>query len=518
MFGGAVVAAAPPASAHPLGNFTVNRYSGLSLSPGRVRVLYVLDMAEIPAYQELPAIDTNGDGSENPAEKHQWAIAQAPRILAHLSLSDDGVAVPLRVSGASMEFRAGQAGLPILRFVATFTGPLADRSGSISYHDGNYADRIGWKEITVRSESGVAITGASVGAVSVSRELLAYPKDLLLSPLNVTTATFSFRPGKATVIRQGTAQGPTVSGAPVASGGSFAGLVRWRLTPFILAVSMLLAFGFGALHALGPGHGKTITAAYLVGAGARRSQAMLIGIGVSLMHTASVLALGLVAFVVARSSPPERVYPWLELTTGLVALGLGVGLLVSRVRARRRGEDPWRGLHHHHGNDEGKGHGHDRGGLSVAGLDHGHGGVEGETGRLFPSTGGVLVLERDRADRPSFAPTGEGLGSGPARPVSRRGLAALAVAGGILPSPTALVVLTGSISAHRIGYGLALILAFSVGLAAALVLIGLFALRARSVVSGRLTGRWAGLIPIASAAAIVGVGMFFALRGLVRIA
>src|SRR5919197_3272524 len=198
MFGGAGVAAAPPASAHPLGNFTVNRYSGLSLSPGRVRVLYVLDMAEIPTYQELPAIDTNGDGSESPAEKHQWAIAQAPRILAHLSLSDDGVAVPLRVSGASMEFRAGQAGLPILRFVATFTGPLADRSGSISYHDGNYADRIGWKEITVRSESGVAITGASVGAVSVSRELLAYPKDLLLSPLNVTTATFSFRPGKAT--------------------------------------------------------------------------------------------------------------------------------------------------------------------------------------------------------------------------------------------------------------------------------------------------------------------------------
>ena len=92
------------------------------------------------------------------------------------------------------------------------------------------------------------------------------------------------------------------------------------------------------------------------------------------------------------------------------------------------------------------------------------------------------------------------------------------MAGGILPSPTALVVLTGAIVAHRLAYGLALIVSFSAGLAAALVGVGLLALRARSVVSRRMGGRIAGLLPIASAAVIVGFGLFFVVRGAVQIA
>ena len=92
------------------------------------------------------------------------------------------------------------------------------------------------------------------------------------------------------------------------------------------------------------------------------------------------------------------------------------------------------------------------------------------------------------------------------------------MAGGILPSPTAFVVLLGAVRAHRIAYGLALILAFSVGLAAALVVVGLLAIRARSAVSRRLAGRWASLIPVGSAAVILGFGVFFATRGGLRLA
>ena len=139
-----------------------------------------------------------------------------------------------------------------------------------------------------------------------------------------------------------------MSNVPIASGGAFAALVRWRLTPLLLLASLMLAFLFGAVHALGPGHGKTITAAYLVGSGARVGQAVAVGASVALMHTASVLSLGLVLFVLARSFPAEQVYPWLTMVMGLVALGLGTGLFVARLRAGRAGLDLWHGHEHDH--------------------------------------------------------------------------------------------------------------------------------------------------------------------------
>jgi len=463
--GASALLGGPVASAHPLGNFTINRYSGLVLSPGTVEVRYVVDMAEIPTFQATPAIDTNGDGSLDLAERRSWADRTAARILAHVGLAVDGAPVPLRVASDSVRFRAGQAGLPILYFTATFRGPFNDSSGSVRYSDRNFAGRIGWREVTASSHDGVAIAGSSVPADSVSRELREYPKDLLSSPLDVTSATLAFHAGRGSIARSPSGA-ETVKGAPIASGGSFAALVSRPLTPLVLGLSLLLAFGFGAIHALGPGHGKTITAAYLVGQGARARQAAAVGGAVALMHTASVLALGLIVFVMVRSFPAEQVYPWLTLGTGLVALTLGACLLVTRVRARRGGIDAWHGHPHashlHPDND----------------LHHAHPG---------------------------------------ARPISRRGLVALAVAGGILPSPTAFVVLTGAVAAHRVGYGLALIFSFSLGLAASLMMVGLLALRARAVVTRSFAGRWMGVIPILSALVIVGFGFFFATKGFAQL-
>ena len=466
--------AAPAAMAHPLGNFTVNRYSGLVVAPGRVEVRYVLDMAEIPTFQTAPAIDTDGDGTQSDAERAAWAAREAAAIAGRADLRVNGVAVPLAVASSTMSDRPGQAGLPTLRLEAVLAGRVDATSGSLRYEDRNFAGRIGWREITARAAQGVALADASVPASSASRELTAYPVDLLASPLDETVATARFAPGTGSNTPAATtATGATVGGAPIASGGAFAALVTWRLTPFVLVLSLFAAFGFGAVHALGPGHGKTITAAYLVGRGARVRDSAAAGAAVALMHTASVLALGLVLFLVARTFPAERVYPWLTLATGAVALGLGVVLLVARVRAHRRGESAWHG------------HSHSRGHAHREGHDlHEH---EDE------------VHHHHGADR---------------RPLSARGLAALAVAGGILPSPTAFVVLTGAVSAHRVGYGLALVAAFSLGLAASLMGVGLVALRARSAVSRRLSSRRAQLIPIVSAAVIVGFGVFFAAQGI----
>jgi len=459
LFGG------PIASAHPLGNFTINRYSGLVFSPGTVEVRYVVDMAEIPTFQATPAIDTNGDGSLEVAERRTWADGTAAQIVANLRLAVDATPILLHVADDSVRFRAGQAGLPILYFTATFRGAAVGSSGSVRYSDRNFAGRIGWKEVTVSSYEGVAIAGSSVPTASVSRELRAYPKDLLSSPLDVTTATLSFHPGRGSIARSPSGA-ETVKGAPIASGGSFAALVSRPLTPLVLGLSLLLAFGFGAVHALGPGHGKTITAAYLMGQGARARQAAAVGGAVALMHTASVLALGLLVFVMVRSFPADQVYPWLTLGTGLVALALGACLLVTRVRARRKGFASWHGHPHAH---------------HLRHVDHSH--------HSHPDP----------------------------RPISRRGLVALAVAGGILPSPTAFVVLTGAVAAHRVGYGLALIFSFSVGLAASLMVVGLLALRARAVLTRSLAGRWMGVIPILSALVIVGFGFFFATKGIAQL-
>ncbi len=445
------------AAAHPLGNFTINRYAGIELTPDQVRVDYVVDMAEIPTVQVRPQMDADGDGEVTDAERAAWATRTAPGLLPGLHVEIDGRPVPLDVVSASARFRPGQGGLDILRLEAAFAGPAPAR-GDLSFSDVNYADRVGWREVTAVGADGTGLTSSSVPARSVSDALLSYPQDLLSSPLDVTTATVSFGPGPSTVVRDGDSN--VASGArPDITGGAFAGLVG-RTGPF-MAVALLFALGFGALHALGPGHGKTLMAAYLVGAGGRVRHAVAVGASVAVMHTASVLALGFVVLTLTQVFAPERVYPWLGLVSGLIALGLGATLLVSRLGRWGRGDAAAEHRHEH-------GHHHEH--------DHVHD-----------------------------------------APLSRRGLTALAVAGGILPSPTALVVLLAAIALGRVAYGLALIAAFSIGLACALVAVGILALRARDALSRRVSNRTARLVPVLSAASIALLGLVLTLRGFTQV-
>jgi ABC-type nickel/cobalt efflux system permease component RcnA len=449
---------APPASAHPLGNFTVNRYGGIVVGPGRVELTYVVDMAEIPTFLALPDIDTDGDGAATPLELQGWADAAAPGLADGISLSVDGRDVALRVEQTSASLLPGQGGLQILSLRALFSGHTGATRGRIDYADGNFADRIGWKEVTARPGEGVALTGSTVPEATISGELRSYPADLLASPPDVTEASLSFRPGTGVAPSGGAQVERSVPPAP--PDGAFAALVARDLSLPAVLVGLMLAFGFGAVHALGPGHGKTIMAAYLVGTGARVRQALAVGIAVTLMHTASVIGLGLAALYASRLFPSDRVYPWLALVASLVVLALGATLLVTRMRARREG----------------------------AAARHGH---------VHPHP------------HPHPDPAGTHQGA-----LSRRGLAALAISGGLLPSPTALVVLLGAISLHRLGYGLALIGAFSLGLAAALMTVGILALRARSMVSRHVGGRVAGWLPMASAAAIMAAGMVLVVRAI----
>jgi nickel/cobalt exporter len=428
LLGLAALALPGAAAAHPLGNFTVNRYSGIELAGSRVYVHYVLDLAEIPTFQE-------GDRVR--------AAGFAERIAGGLDLRIDGRRASLRVLQHETRFRPGAGGLKTLRFEAVY---VADRSGAkLAFLDRNYSNRIGWREVVVSARDGAAVASSTVPATSRSDELRAYPKDLLRSPLDIVAATVRYEPGTEPSAPPALA-GP--AGAERDRGG-FESLIEADLGFGALLLALLVAAFWGAAHALTPGHGKAIVAGYMVGSRGRPRHAVYLGLIVTVTHTIGVFALGLVTLLLSRFIVPERLYPWLTVASGLLVVAVGASVLRSRLRHREahaHGHD-----HHHH--------------------DHGDPGA--------------------------------------------RGLIGVGVAAGLLPCPSALVVLLSAIALHRIGLGLALILAFSVGLAATITSIGLVAVYAQRAFGRlRLDGPLVGALPSVSALLILAVGIGLTVKAL----
>jgi nickel/cobalt transporter (NicO) family protein len=473
---GIVVLPAAAAAAHPLGNFTINRYSGLRLEPGRVTVDHVVDMAEIPAFQTRQEIDADRDGTVTDAEAASWRQAACPRLAAGLRLRLDGRQLVLGATAGRVSFPPGAGGLPTLRLecrLVASTGRL-EGAHALSYQDANDAERIGWREITATGD-GVTLVGDHPPAASVSARLTSYPKSLLRAPLDQRSTSLSFRPGGARRGGPEPAAGADRAAVPLGVDNAtrlFTGLVaRQHLGLGFGLLAVLLALLLGAVHALAPGHGKTVMAAYLVGLRGSLRQAAAIGATVTATHTAGVLALG-VLLTASRAVAPERVYPWLGLASGLLLAAVGLGLVRRALAAPA--------VHgHHHGDVHG--HRHGRGG-----HDHPHGPVPAAAGR----------------------------------PPGWRGLVVLGLAGGMVPSPSALLVLLGGIALGRAWFGVVLVLAYGIGMAATLTGVGMLLAHARGRVDrrlaaprGALVARAARVLPLATASVIVVVGLALAARG-----
>jgi ABC-type nickel/cobalt efflux system permease component RcnA len=485
-----------PTAAHPLGNFTVNRYSRLELYSDAVRVRYVLDMAEIPAFQEMGEIDSNGDGETNPAESEAYLGRKAAAIKDDLHLSVDGSTAALELLSSEITYPEGQAGLRTLRIGLLLQSTTTATSVSMEYRDENYADRVGWKEIVARPAQGVNVSSSSVASDDVSSELTSYPSDLLSSPLDVTAAVVSYEPGggiTAPVIESETGIASQVQIAPKRAGAGFASLINTEdLTLPVIVLSLLLALGFGAIHALEPGHGKTFVAAYFVGVKGTVRQALGLGAIVAVTHTIGVLLIGMIVLFGSQYILPERLYPWLSLASGVMVLGLGVRLLAARAggwRAIRRFASVLNpNVEHDH--------------------KHGHQHPHGHTHEPTP-------------EAPPW-----------------KTLLALGLADGLTPSPSALVVLLAAVSLDRIGLGLLLIVAFSVGLAAVLTLVSLALLYSRRVfewlgrrrqpASGNASEGWLGagtsavtsvvlrVAPLGGAVALLAIGLVLTVRALMQ--
>jgi nickel/cobalt transporter (NicO) family protein len=349
------------AAAHPLGNFSVNHYSRLEVGADGVRLRFILDLAEIPTFQERDGIDTNRNGQLEPDETQKYLAAQVSRLQPNLKLTLNGSPAALRLVNSEISFPEGQGLLPTTRIVADFTtDKLASNVTSLEYRDTNNPDRLGWREIVVRNGNGVALENSSAPATDKSDELRNYQEDLLANPLAVTSAKASFRLDPSVKV----AAPDAANGVTSRAQDPFAALVNGELTPIAILVALVIAFALGMFHALSPGHGKAVVGAYLIGARGTARHALFLGITVTITHTLGVFALGLITLFAARFILPEQLYPWLALLSGVLVLVLGAILLRSRLRLALSGA-PLEHEHEHSHDHAGHSHSHN-------GHDHDH--------------------------------------------------------------------------------------------------------------------------------------------------
>jgi ABC-type nickel/cobalt efflux system permease component RcnA len=469
------------ALAHPLGNFTINRYSRIELANEEARLLYIVDMAEIPTFRLRSEIDANGDGVIDPQEQALYANQLASNLQENLQLTVNAQNIALDLDAVSLEFPPGQANLPTLRFQAHFRAALPQAAQNrLEFVDANYAGQLGWQEVIIRAAQSVELLQTSAPSVDRSNELRNYPSDLLNNPPAVHNAqveyrlAFSGRAHNNQGARQQTDSAlQSISETALALGkpaDGFANLITLRqLNLTTVALALLAAFVWGAAHALSPGHGKAIVGAYLVGARGTTRHAIFLGLTTTITHTAGVFALGMVTLFASRFILPQTLYPWLGVFSGLLVVGMGLSLSWRRLR-------------------------------SYLGLANKHSHVRQHQHTEHPD---ALYHDHGDGHYHSHVPPAE-------TQVTWRTLLALGVSGGLLPCPSALVLMLGAITLQRVGFGLLLIVVFSLGLASVLSLIGVALVKTRTLFDRIPTPmRLASALPMASAVfiTILGIGV-----------
>jgi nickel/cobalt exporter len=535
-----LLAATGEIAAHPLGNFSISQYSAIRVDKETVEIRYIIDMAEIPTFQEIQEtgiVPQAGDSSLDSYLKRKTDM-----LGVGLILEINGLRLTPLPESREIIFPPGAGGLPTMKIGILYKAKFVDAQGGeylLSYRDNNFPGRAGWKEIIAVAGSSASILNSSVPETDRSSQLNDYPTDLLNSPPQELEAKVAFTtaPGATSVAstvgsridadsaeqaRTASKFQKTRSDAPQKSSNgkllkqsgpepivnstvidpdspgtdenhrlqlqanqkatprnSFTELIATKqLGVEVILLALAIAMGLGAFHALEPGHGKTLVAAYLVGARGTMKHAFLLGLIVTAAHTAGVYVLGAVTLYASQYIVPERLYPWLGVISGVMITSLGAVLLVRRYLDKDGVSSHHHHHHHHHHGD----HSH--------GLDHHHQHQHSDHSHDH----GHMHEHRDLN-----------------RQFSLRELLTLGISGGIVPCPAALVVLLSAVSMQRIGFGLLLIVAFSIGLASVLIAIGLLMVYAREFMSrfhtdGRLLTRW---LPLASSTLITlfGVGL-----------
>lgn len=427
------------AFAHPLGNFSVNQYSRLEVGKAEIKIRQVLDLAEIPTFQLKSDIDTDKDGVFSQTELDEFGQKISSGYIANLFLSINGQQIEIRETGRQVKVETGAGNLETLKIMWDLFAPVSASAeqNKVAFQNNNYSERLGWREIVVNRTSGIEVFDSTAFGSGITDELKAYPEETLSSPLGERAAVFSFTRGSF----------PDGAKPLQNRDGHFTSAIQKdrltdlisvpEITPVVALLGLLLAFGLGAFHAMSPGHGKAVVGAYLVGSKGTPKHAAFLGLTVTITHTLGVFALGLLTLFAANFILPETIMPFLSFFSGLIVLYIGLTMFKTRLLSAlgiREGEH-----HHHHGDHS---HSHE---------DHHH------------------------QDHDNFTHTHDGHTHThlPPDQITWKGLVALGVSGGLLPCPSALVLMLSAISLGRVGYGIVLTIAFSFGLAATLTAVGL---------------------------------------------
>ena len=493
----ATFALVPVAFAHPLGNFTINQYVGLRISREVVLVDYVVDMAEIPAFQEIAALDANGNSQPEASEFVGYPTGKCAALMPDLSLLLNNEPLTLTQTASAVEFPAGVGGLPTLRLTCAFQASIdLTEQAAFSFTNETFPERLGWTEIVVIPED-ITLAG-DYPAASPSDRLTNYPQDLLASPLDQRQVELDLIPigapaqNKTPLIADG--NDPSLAD----NNDAFTRLILLEEITFpALSLALVISFIWGAMHAMTPGHGKTIVGAYLVGSRGTIKHAFYLGLTTTVTHTLGVFALGLVTLFASHYIVPEKLFPWLSLLSGLFVVGIGLNLAANRLKSsglRTRAVSPSRILTRlqavdapvhqpkyilqaAHGHSHSHNHEHDH--RHHEGADHSH---------------------------------------TPPQTITWRSLLALGVSGGLIPCPSALVVLLGAIALNKTAFGLILVLAFSLGLAGALTAIGMLFIYAGKIFQRfPMSGKTLSVLPLFSALFISLIGLGILVRALLEI-
>ncbi|GAB3961114.1 nickel transporter [Streptomyces sparsus] len=511
------LAAVPTAHAHPLGNFSVNHYDGLRLSHDRIEDTAVVDSAEIPTAQDEAVTDTDRDGTISPAEAADRAAERCARLAGRSRISVGGEHLTWQVDRSTLTYGKGAAGVPVARLTCALRADAdLSRPTDISFASGADVTRSGWKEITAVPGDRVRLAESSVPSASPSEALRRYPRDGDEQPLDVARAELRTRPG-AEEAAPG-APGPVAPGQGPAVRAVDRGTVLFpalehRLTGLtagrdltlpvgLLAVLLTLLLGAG--HAALPGHAKLAVAACLARREGGVRAALAVGTTVTATHTAGVLVMGLL-LTAGGGLVGEHLLAWLGAVSGAVIAVLGTVLAVTAVRALRTGRPP---THWHHGHSHGHTHSETREHAHV----HRHGRPHGHEHATAPARDhGEHVHETD--SRKEKKPRRAGL---PA-------LLGVGLAAGLVPSPSALVVLLGAVALSRTFFGVLLVVGYGVGMALTLTAAGLLlsgggsrfvALSERRLPSLRRYTRYATVL---TALAVLTVGVSLTLRSLLAL-
>jgi nickel/cobalt transporter (NicO) family protein len=481
------------ARAHPLGNFTVNRYARLDVYSNAVQIHYVVDMAEIPTFQLISNIDSDHDGQASQPELDAYAAKERDVLSSNFSLTVAAKKRDVSVLDTSIQLLPGAGGLETMRLAVVYQVRVPDGINgdvSIGFTDQNYADRAGWKEILVRPSPGAAVNVDHSLTIDRSDALLHYPAETLQSAPDTRQVNFSWTAGTG-LASPATAktQVATIGRGSTGFAGVFSDLLRHDHTLDFVLLSLLIAFVFGMQHALGPGHGKTMVAAYLVGSKGTPKQAVILGLTVTATHTSTVYLLGAVTLVAAAYVTPETLYLWLGLVSGLMVVGFGASLFATRLWNARRGHgEPGRGNTHRHGLF-GEAHSHQP-----------HTSVQAHTHDRWHG-GELLSPESSNLEPRSSA-------------VTWRRLLGLGFIGGLLPCPSAVVVMVAAVSQGQVALGMLLIVAFSLGLAGVLIAIGVSLTLGKRIPERRkamfqhpFVGRAVSALPVVSAFVVMVAGL-----------